>query len=269
MSFRITFPLDDLTDRDLAKAQISVLLTALANVSAQEIARAGKGFPTLAAAPVVPTDTRSRLRPANQEEWKDTRTALLTGMVEPFSAVAWRVAELNARGVRAAPEIVDAGRNVRAVVRWPDGRIEDVAPSAGISLARRMRISFLLDLFKSKAQEAESHEALKVLLQAVTINDVLYLQTHPNTPKLYDSGVFYREEPGGCEDWQDIPTSLRRGRCDCDDVACWRAAELIVQGVPASADFEIQRSRDGKVLYHIITRTAHGTEDPSYILGMR
>lgn len=247
-----------------------MLLAALAAVNAEEIARARGRFPSLAAAHVLLTEDRSALRPRNQEEWKDARTALLTGEIDPFAAVAWRVGELAAKGIGASPEIVDAGRLLRPVVRLADGSMEDAAPSKGIPLARRMRISFLLDLFQSKAQEPESHEALRILLHALTTIDVLYLKTHPNTPRLYESGVFYREEPGGCEDWQDIPTSLRRGRIDCDDCAPWRAAEIIVhEGLPASADFELQHTKDGKALYHIVTKSPRGTEDPSYFLGMR
>jgi hypothetical protein len=265
--FRITFPLEGLRDRDLAKAELRVLIAALAAVNLQAFER--NALPTLAAAPVALTEARSRLMPANQEEWRDASTALDTGYLDGPSAVAWRVAELQAKGAGAVPEIVDDGARVRFVVRLPDGQREDVAPVRGRPLAPRLRVSFLLDLFKSKAQEPMSHEALRVLLQAVTLIDVLYLSAHPETPPIYASGVRYREEPSGAEDWQDIPTCLRRKVADCDDVACWRAAELIAQGIPARPDFEIQRGENGSVLYHIVTRTPRGTEDPSYVMGMR
>lgn len=265
--FRITFPVEDLQDRELAKAQLSVLVDALASVNLCEMS-ANHGFPTLDAARVGLTDARSALLPKNQEEWKDAPTALASGLISPPSAVAWRVAELRAKGIQAEPDVLDDGRLLRFVVKMPGGQIEDVAPSAGRPVFQRMRISFLLDLFKSKAQEALSHKCLASLLQAVTMLDVLYLKTHPNTPKIYESGVRYREEPTGAEDWQDVPTCLRRKFSDCDDLACWRAAELIVQGESAKPDFEIQRMGE-RVLYHIVTRTARGTEDPSYIMGMR
>lgn len=268
MSFRITFPLEDLKDRELAEAELLILLSALATLDLQYLRRNPRA-PTLAAAPVLLTDARSRLLAPNQEEWKDASTALSTGRLDAPSAVAWRIAELQARGIATAPDVVSAGSGYRFLVKLPNGQTEDVAPSAGRPYFDRVRISFLLNLFKSRAQEPLSHEGLRVLLQALTMIDVLYLQTHPGTPKLRDSGVVYREEPPGAEDWQDIPTSLRRRVADCDEWGPWRAAEHIVEGRKAMADFDMQRQPDGRVLYHIVTRTERGTEDPSYEQGMR
>ena len=101
--------------------------------------------------------------------------------------------------------------------------------------------------------------------------DVLYLQSHPKTPMLYQTNVRYMEEPPGQEEWQDIPTTIRLGIGDCEDLACWRAAELTVRsGVQARPVFIEQMRKNGQYLYHIIVKTSDGrTEDPSKILGMR
>src|SRR5215471_21158222 len=96
------------------------------------------------------------------------------------------------------------------------------------------RITFALDLFNGPRNRALSRRTLDVMLDCLFQIDVLYLRAHPETPLLYKSGVRYAEEPRGQEDWQDVPTTLRMGQGDCEDVACWRAAEIVVrQGIQA------------------------------------
>jgi hypothetical protein len=126
---------------------------------------------------------------------------------------------------------------------------------------------------------------MQILLDALTKIHVDHLRHHPKTPALYDSGVVYEREPPGREDWQDIFTTLRRRGGDCEDLATWRAAELLVRGIPVRA-FGRPRPmvipsacpvgaiacEDGPqmgTLWHILVRLPNGrTEDPSKILGM-
>lgn len=69
---------------------------------------------------------------------------------------------------------------------------------------------------------------------------------------------------GGCEDWLCAWDVNERGQGDCEDLACYRAAELILAGERARAI--AQRTRAG---WHIVVRRGDGTiEDPSKILGM-
>lgn len=104
-------------------------------------------------------------------------------------------------------------------------------------------------------------------------------------PPLYVSGVVYREEAPGHEDWLDAPAVLRQGYADCEDLAAYRTAELrvagfdvepvikwqwvprelmIKQGYPA-ADIPGK----GVWLVHCCVRWPDGRiEDPSRILGM-
>jgi hypothetical protein len=104
-------------------------------------------------------------------------------------------------------------------------------------------------------------------------------------PPIYASGVVYREEAPGHEDWLDVPAILRQGHADCEDLAAWRAAELrvagydvdpvikwqwiprdlmIKQGYPAS-----KLPQDGIWLVHCCVRWPDGRiEDPSKIMGM-
>ena len=112
-------------------------------------------------------------------------------------------------------------------------------------------------------------EALSVLLGALTRINVAYLTRHPATPALYRAGVRYRAERWRQEDWQDIPTTLKRRQGDCEDLACWRAAELRVAGDPgAQAVFRVRATNAGP-LFHILVRHGSGRiEDPSKLLGM-
>lgn len=117
-------------------------------------------------------------------------------------------------------------------------------------------------------------------------------------PPLYLSGVRYREEPPGHEDWIDAPGVLQQGHADCEDLAAWRAAELRVAGrmdptgrlaALGYCDVEpvikwqwiprelLERQgypkdklpRDGVWLVHCVVRWPDGRiEDPSKILGM-
>lgn len=82
-------------------------------------------------------------------------------------------------------------------------------------------------------------------------------------PRLYDSGIVYRREPPGQEDWQNAIDLLRTQEGDCEDLSAYRVGELRNEGEPATV--EIVRNPSGS--YHAIVRRADGThEDPSRIL---
>jgi len=100
-----------------------------------------------------------------------------------------------------------------------------------------------------------------------------YLEMYPQTPDLYNSGVRYHQlvmPNGDDDDWQDIPTIRRFGYGDCEDLACWRVAELIVKyGIKAEPLVVWKEGADGSELYHILVGRPDGiVEDPSKQLGM-
>jgi len=131
------------------------------------------------------------------------------------------------------------------------------------------RVTFVSDLFGSRRDPAESIEVLQVLLDTLTSIDLLYLARH-RVPHLYTAGVRYERETGGRENWQEIATTLRLRRGDCEDLGCWRAAELQHAGIKARAFPRAKRRDDGSTLYHILVRHPDGRiEDPSRQLGMR
>lgn len=134
-------------------------------------------------------------------------------------------------------------------------------------MERSIRVAF---------QVPHSARTISLLLWVLTKINLLYLKTHPATPPLYRSQVRYQREPPGREEWRAIPQVLRDGHGDCEDLACWRAAELLAQGIGAEA-FVTYREKvvDGRVkrLYHVRVRFRRPngsmtTEDPSRRLGM-
>lgn len=121
----------------------------------------------------------------------------------------------------------------------------------------------------------EGQRELSAALAFLTVIDCMQLLWHPRIPSLYRSGVRYQREDtkrcwaprnGGCEDWLTIREVLAQGLGDCEDLACWRAAELRVRaGEPATA----VAIRVPRVGWHIVVRRADGSiEDPSKKLGM-
>jgi len=144
-------------------------------------------------------------------------------------------------------------------------------------------IIFKVDLFASEGDHARSQRALLWLLEALCRIDRELLQQRPYPP-LYDAGVRYiREE--GTEEWLDIPHVLTAGGGDCEDLACWRVAEIWEAGGIARP-YVRYRLIDGQFHYHVLVqhyrretqRTADGRvvsrlvptkkEDPSRRLGM-
>ena len=89
--------------------------------------------------------------------------------------------------------------------------------------------------YKLRAFDTLSDEARIValvhLLEGLSAVSEARLREHPEAPWLYQSGVRYGEEPPGQDDWQDIPETLALRWGDCEDLACWRIAELRTRGL--------------------------------------
>lgn len=121
----------------------------------------------------------------------------------------------------------------------------------------------------------------RLFLQGTTLTNVglilAFRQAGRPLPPLYKSGVRYAREPWagqGVEEFADLLTIMTRGWGDCDDLSPARAAELIVQGEPATITLY---SRPNPTLageratstFHVQVRRGDGTiEDPSRYLGM-
>ena len=143
-------------------------------------------------------------------------------------------------------------------------------------------IVVVADLFARKGDEADrvrSEQSLLLLMEAMCAIDLLHLRQR-GYPKLYESGVVYRREDG-TENWLDIPSVIKAGWGDCEDLVFWRVAELRKDGVKA-APFAKWRRLNGVYKYQaLVRRFAPGRdhfgrminanewlEDPSRRLGM-
>lgn len=97
----------------------------------------------------------------------------------------------------------------------------------------------------------------------VAANYILMHRAPDMFPPLYESGVRYRREVKGHDDWLLADALLTRGIADCEDLSGYRAAELRRQGEPARVI--ITRNRSGN--FHARVLRADGAiEDPSRIL---
>lgn len=106
------------------------------------------------------------------------------------------------------------------------------------------------------------------LCEALVRIDLDHLRQVPTLP-IYECGVRYAREPRGQERWASVPIVLGRQTGDCEDLACWRVAELRLSGDgQARAVWRSQRTARGW-LYHVLVRHGSGElEDPSRLLGM-
>lgn len=130
-------------------------------------------------------------------------------------------------------------------------------------------ISFKLGSFGPNTRL--NRRILTHLLEALTAIDVDILKVSPDLPNLYESGVRYRREPVGQEDWDDTVELYRIGYGDCEDLSATRAAELRVRhGIAARPIVKgPKRLPNGLMLYHIQVQLPDGSiEDPSVKLGM-
>lgn len=113
---------------------------------------------------------------------------------------------------------------------------------------------------------------IEAMANGLALVNVEYLNAFPNTPLLYESGLYY------CDDdtfrvkdpWNDIPVMLEKGCGNCTAIVAWRLAELWRMGHDdAEADAIHQTLPNGKTLFHLRIRRGNGSiEDPSKVLGM-
>jgi hypothetical protein len=110
---------------------------------------------------------------------------------------------------------------------------------------------------------------IRAQLLVLYLADLLYLQKHPETPKLIKSGVRYQRQPFSVEDWLDVGQVLARRFADCKSLGTWLAAELTTAGEPARPSLTWKRGERG-VQFHVTTRIVRTGQilDPSKALGM-
>jgi len=106
-------------------------------------------------------------------------------------------------------------------------------------------------------------ERAATILTDASIEDIIT----GHAPPWRAARVRYRREgPRTTEDWARAARVAARGWGDCEDLAAYRAADLIVSGVPAAVRAYL--ARDGRTI-HVVVELADGTIlDPSRARGM-
>lgn len=129
-------------------------------------------------------------------------------------------------------------------------------------------ISFELAAWQRSAPVELVGATLNTLLVTLTAFNVELLRTG-RFPRLYSSGVVYREDPDGLELWSDAAFCIARGYGDCKKLSAWRGAELRLDGIAAEPLVKWAVMPDGQRRFHVLLRLPDGTEeDPSKLLGM-
>lgn len=109
------------------------------------------------------------------------------------------------------------------------------------------------------ARRADVQAALDALT-ILSLND----RTQGYAPSLDSTRVRYRREPRRTvEDWQSARRAWRRGHGDCEDLAAWLAADLLLKGIEARAVAVPVSSG-----FHVVVRSPQGVRDPSEERGM-
>ena len=204
-------------------------------------------------------------------KWQDAARAVELGQMTCPSAVAWRVAELRKSGEHALWVTTADGR---LLVQRANGQRED--PCAGVAwtdglnaLSQNVMWTPTLELTSFESTPAASKmTVICKMLDVLHAANVGWIKAGNRVPPVYQSGLRYKEEQLGKDEWQDIPRTLQLGNGDCEDLASYRVSELRAGGEAAEHTVEHRRSPT-LVLYHIRVKRQNGDiEDPSCALGM-
>lgn len=268
---------------------------------ARDRARAGLGAP-------APPLAASGVRRGVGDELADLYQCL-QGAGNSESLTIWRCAELREAGEQADPVLRRDGNRIFCYVRRGNGAIEDVsrnltgAASTGrVYDGNQIQTSLSVTLPPLGPFSPESHFApLVFMLEGmidVNRHHIGLAQRRADAglgdpiPPLFATGVRYKEDAPGREDWGDIYYCLGSGWADCDRLAIWRCAERRELAVrltdpslwtdPVIKWQHLTREQalsagypsamippDGLWMVHCLARFADGTiEDTSKLLGM-
>ncbi|MBZ0116640.1 MAG: hypothetical protein K8H88_06590, partial [Sandaracinaceae bacterium] len=215
----------------------------------------------------APSVLRCASAGTRQLEWRGVESILREGAGDAVSLACWACAERALQGERVRPVLRwSPWGHYDVVLQAADGTIEDVVASVlereGLSpalvigpshlQAPATEIAFRLRLFRGEPARHYSERVLSVLLRTLVRANLLYLRTH-DAPRLYEAGVHYEAEPYPQEEWKGIAAILADGQGDCEDLATYRAAELLAQGERARPVFR-WRPVGPLSVYHILVR---------------
>jgi hypothetical protein len=200
--------------------------------------------------------------------WQDAARAVEAGQMTCPSAVAWRVAELRKAGENALWVTTVDGR---LLVQRANGQREDVCKGVAWADALTTNAVWTPTLELTSFESTPAAKKMTVICKMLDVlhtANVGWIKAGNRVPPIYQSGLRYKEEQLGKDEWQDIPRTLFLGDGDCEDLASYRVSELRAGGEAAEHTVEHRRSPT-LVLYHIRVKRQNGDiEDPSCALGM-
>jgi hypothetical protein len=122
-------------------------------------------------------------------------------------------------------------------------------------------------------RDVDAIRVARYLYKGIVFANLLFLELHPNFPRLYQSGVVYKF--AGTTEMVTMDVVFERGWGSCGHLSAWRAAELIHYGEAPEADLAYWLQDARTDLYHVLVRLygrdgSDGVyEDPSALLGMQ
>ncbi len=129
------------------------------------------------------------------------------------------------------------------------------------------KITFSLRLFEDSSDRHRSRRCVLWLMEALSQINKTYLATHSKFPSLYESDVVYDVEQN--ENWKDVYNTLKDGYGDCEDLACWRVAELRLAGIAARPYIKWRKIKNNWLYHALVWNPGNKIEDPSLALGMQ
>ncbi len=115
-----------------SRATLTAALKGLTAVNAVYLARHPR-TPAL-----YESGVRYRAEPKGSEKWLTIPQGLRKKFLDCEDLAAWRASELQRLGINAQALVIRSGpKTFHAVVRWPDGRIEDPSRRLGMKGRRK------------------------------------------------------------------------------------------------------------------------------------
>jgi hypothetical protein len=266
--YRITFVLDLFKgdkDRPLSHKALKTLLYALMYVDMLEL----QDDPSLPL--IFKAGVKYQEEPPGQEDWQDVLTCIRLGIADclPLSTLVMRenFTFTTMGSLKPGDRIMGDGKFTTVLEAVATGLKDilsfDLENGCILKCSPRHRL-FLQSGEEIRASEVKVGQRLKTLSLTPSVHNFTRVKAvRVSGQELCgdietDSGRFYLPE-------SDLVVH------NCEDLACWRAAELRVRyGIQAEPTFIWKLRPNGGYLYHILVKLPDGRiEDPSRTLGMR
>jgi hypothetical protein len=188
-----------------------------------------------------------------------------------------------------------SGRAVRSLVGWDGSPMGDGARLRGAGIRPLVHLTLPENGIGEDAEGRHFAPIIFLLEGLCRVNEWLIRRSIRRyekgeiaspMPPLYMSGVRYKEDAPGEENWKDCVQVLRDLNGDCDRLVAWRVGELWAANIPARPVIKWQQlpkwfcvremkfppamvPEKGISMVHVLVERPDGTiEDPSKNLGM-